>query len=127
MNGTAVELGALNAQQMTEELAMSHVFISPSFIDNSPNAVSEAQLMGMPVISTYTGGVPSLIEEGQTGLFFQTADAPMLAARLREIFENDELTVRIGSRAREIAVKRHDPDMIVKQVLSNYDAVLKYY
>lgn len=127
MNGVAIELGALNAQQMTEELAMSHVFVSPSFIDNSPNAVSEAQLMGMPVISTYTGGVPSLIEDGQTGLFFQTGDAPMLAARLREIFENDELTVRIGSRAREIAVKRHDPDMIVKQVLSNYNAVLKYY
>jgi len=70
-----LKLGALNAQQMTEELAMSHVFVSPSFIDNSPNAVSEAQLIGMPVISTYTGGVPSLIEEGQTGLFFQTGDA----------------------------------------------------
>lgn len=127
MHGVAVELGALNAQQMTEELSKSHVFVSPSFIDNSPNAVSEAQLMGMPVISTYTGGVPSLIEDGCTGLFFQTGDVPMLAAKLREIFENDDLAVRIGSKAREIAVQRHEPNMIVKQVFSNYDAVLKHY
>lgn len=126
MEGVAVELGALNAMQMTEELIKSHVFVSPSFIDNSPNAVAEAQLVGMPVVSTYTGGVPSMIEEGKTGLFFPTGDAPMLAARLREIFDNDALAVCLGKNSHHVAAKRHDPDAVVQQVLSAYDAVFKY-
>lgn len=120
----AIELGQLNAEEMVRELVNSHVFVSPSFIDNSPNAVCEAQLLGMPVISTYTGGVPSLIENGRTGLFVPTGDAPMLAARLQELFEDDSLAERLGSQAHEVAVRRHDPHAIVHEILAAYKEVL---
>jgi glycosyltransferase involved in cell wall biosynthesis len=80
-------------------------------------------LIGMPVISTYTGGVPSLIEEGKTGLFFPTGDAPMLAARIREVFENDNLASHLGEHSRKTASVRHDPDAIIGQILEVY----KYY
>lgn len=125
LNGAAVELGQLDAVQMAEELARSHVFVSPSFIDNSPNAICEAQLIGMPVISTYTGGVPSLIEEGKTGLFFPTGDVPMLAAQIREVFNNDTLAVKLGEQGHKIARLRHEPDTVVWQVLSAYESVLR--
>ena len=123
--GAAVELGPLNAEEMVKEMLLSHVFISPSFIDNSPNAVCEAQLLGMPVISTYTGGVPSLIEDRRTGLFFPTGDAPLLASKLRDIFEDDELAVKLGSQAHSVARRRHDPDVIVREIVSVYEDVLK--
>ena len=124
LGDAAIELGPLNADQISDELVKSHVFVSPSYIDNSPNAVCEAQLVGMPVVSTYTGGVPSLIEDGITGLFFPTGDAPMLAARLREVFEDDGLAVRLGRQAHNVACKRHNPDSVVRQVLRIYEDVL---
>ena len=124
LGDATIELGPLNAGQMADELAKSHIFVSPSYIDNSPNAVCEAQLVGMPVVSTYTGGVPSLIEDGVTGLFFPTGDAPMLAARLREVFEDDGLAVRLGSQAQNVACKRHNSNSIVQQVLKIYEDVL---
>lgn len=124
LGNTAIESGQLNAQQMATELCNSHVFVSPSYIDNSPNAVCEAQMIGMPVLATYTGGVPSLIAEGLTGLFFPTGDAPMLAARLREIFENDALAMKLGSQAHEAASQRHDPGLVVKEILAVYEEVL---
>ncbi len=127
MDLRVVELGALNAEEMTEELVKSHVFVSPSFIDNSPNAVGEAQLIGMPVISSYTGGTPSMIEEGRTGLFFPNSDAPVLAARLREIFENDDLARKLGERAHEAARERHDPRTVMKQLIYAYEDVLGRY
>lgn len=123
-SATVNELGALKAEQMTDELLTSHVFVSPSYIDNSPNAVAEAQLVGMPLISTYTGGLPSLIAEGRTGLFFPTGDAAMLAAKLKEIFTNDDLAVRLGNKAREIAIKRHNPDCIVQGLIETYKNIL---
>jgi glycosyltransferase involved in cell wall biosynthesis len=85
----------------------------------------EAQLMGTPVISTYTGGVPSLIEEGRTGLFFPTGDAPMLAARIREVFEDDALAIRLGEQGREEARRRHEPNAIVQRVLEAYEDVVQ--
>ncbi len=124
LGSTAVELGPLNAEQMADELVKSHVFVSPSFIDNSPNSVCEAQLIGMPVVSSYTGGVPSLIEEGKTGLFFPAGDVPMLASRLEKIFENDGMATALGQQANEVAAKRHDPASIVKDVVNAYEAIL---
>jgi len=124
INGLAIELGQLNAEQMAGEMTRSHVFVSPSFIDNNANAVCEAQLIGMPVISTYTGGLPSLIDEGRTGLFYPTGDAFMLASRIRQVFENDDIATRLGQHAREVARIRHDPDSVVQQVLSAYEGVL---
>ena len=124
LGSTAVELAPLNAEQMADELAKSHVFVSPSFIDNSPNSVCEAQLIGMPVVSSYTGGVPSLIEEGKTGLFFPTGDVPMLASRLEKIFENDGLAERLGYQAHETAITRHDPVTIVGDVVAAYKKIL---
>lgn len=120
-----VELGELNANEIVKELLYSHVFVSSSFIENNTNAVCEAQLLGMPVVSTYTGGVPSIIEEGQTGLFFPTGDAPILASRLRELFLSDDLATQLGSCAREVAVRRHDPDAIVRQVVAAYEDILR--
>jgi glycosyltransferase involved in cell wall biosynthesis len=124
LGNAAIELGALNAEQMVEELTRSHAFVSPSFIDNSPNSVCEAQLLGMPVISSYTGGVPSLIEDDHTGLFFPNGDLPMLAVKIRKLFENDELAVRIGSQARQSATVRHDPDSVVREILAVYDDIM---
>lgn len=125
LSNAAVELGQLNAEEMTKELLNSHVFVSPSFIDNSPNAVCEAQLLGLPVISTYTGGVPSLIEDRCTGLFFPPGDAPMLAARLRQVFEDDALSVHLGNEAQKVAIERHNPRLIVREILSIYENVLR--
>ncbi len=124
LGGNGVELGALNAEQMAAELMRSHVFVSPSYIDNSPNALCEAQLVGMPVISTYTGGVPSLIEEGRTGLFFPTGDVRMLAERMRDLFTRDALARQLGGQAHEVARERHDPDLVVRQLLAAYEDVV---
>lgn len=122
---TAVELGPLSAEQMAAELAASHVFVSPSFIENSSNALCEAQLIGMPVVSSYTGGVPSLIEDNRTGLFFPNGDVPMLAAQVRRVFDNDDLAVRLGRNASETARRRHDPDTVLADILAAYEDVVR--
>lgn len=123
--GVVRELGALNAEQMAEELLSAHVFVTPSFIENSSNACCEAQLLGMPVLSSYTGGMSSLVDDGRTGLFFPTGDAPMLAARLREVFENDELAMQLGTQAHEVACRRHDPVSVVQGILDVYKDIIK--
>ncbi len=116
-------LGQMNADQMVKELCKAHVFVSASYIDNSPNSVAEAQLVGMPVISSYTGGVPSMVEEGKTGLLFPTGDVPLLVSRIKTIFERDALAIDLGKNSRQVASKRHDPLSIVNAQLSAYESI----
>ena len=65
---------------MTRELRRAHVFAISSYIENSPNSLCEAMQAGMPCVATYAGGIPSLVEDGRTGLLFPPGDAPLLAS-----------------------------------------------
>ncbi|WP_459923071.1 glycosyltransferase family 4 protein [Desulfatiferula olefinivorans] len=124
--GSAVrELGQLDSQAMVQAMLTSHVFVSPSYIDNSPNAVCEAQSLGMPVVASYTGGVPSLIDDGRTGLFYPKGDMPMLAQMIRNVFDDDTMAERLGQGARQSALVRHDPDTVVQDILDAYHQILE--
>ena len=118
-------LGYLTADKMAEVLCSSHVFCIPSYIANSPNSLCEAQAVGMPCVASYVGGIPSLIEEGKTGLFFPGGDAEVLASRIRCLFENNDLAVNLGENAYKVAKKRHCPESIIRQLLDAYGSVLK--
>ena len=117
-------LGVLNAEQLRDTLLDSDVYVHPSYIDNSPNSVCEAQLLGMPVIVTAVGGVPSLVEHKVSGLIVP-ANAPYeLAYWLKYIFENPNMAENIGHNATIIAQKRHDREEITKQLLLTYNTIL---
>lgn len=124
LGGIVKSLGQMHAKEMADELCNSHLFISASYIDNSPNSVAEAQLVGMPVISSYTGGVPSLVEEADTGLLFPTGDIPSLVRCIRSIFEDDRLATTLGSNALKKAKNRHNPETIVHDQLTAYKEIL---
>lgn len=117
-------LGVLNAERLRYTLLDSDVYVHPSYIDNSPNSVCEAQLLGMPVIVTAVGGVPSLVEHKVSGLIVP-ANAPYeLAYWLKYIFENPNMAENIGHNATIIAQKRHDREEITKQLLLTYNTIL---
>jgi glycosyltransferase involved in cell wall biosynthesis len=122
--GAVSLLGHLDGPRLTQVLRSAHVFASASFIDNSPNSVCEAMLVGVPCVCSYTGGTPSLLEHGRNGLFFPPGDPEMLADRIAEIFDSDELACRLGANARLAAMERHDPALVMRQLLDAYcDAV----
>lgn len=117
------DLGYLNDIEMASYLCKSHVFVLPSQIDNSPNSLAEAQLIGMPCVASYTGGVPSMVEEGQTGLLFPRGDSEVLANRIMELFSNDTLCCELGEKARKVALRRHDPEKITQDLLKIYKEI----
>ena len=49
--------------------ANSHIFHS-SYIENSPNSVGEAQMVGVPVVASRVGGTDSMVEHGKTGFMY---------------------------------------------------------
>ena len=117
-------LGYLDADSLAEHLRGSHCFVIASHVENSPNSLCEAMLVGLPCVASFAGGIPSLIEDGQTGLMFPPGDSALLADRILRVFENDDLAVRLGKAARAEAMRRHDPARVVNDLIAAYQDVL---
>jgi len=116
-------LGHLNSEEMARALSASHVFCIASFVENSSNSLCEAQLLGMPCVASYAGGIPRLVKDGETGLLFPPGDAEVLAEQIRRIFLDDGMAQELGRKARTEAVARHDPDKIVKDCAAIYEEI----
>ncbi|WP_303195073.1 glycosyltransferase family 4 protein [Thomasclavelia spiroformis] len=112
-------LGQLSQKEMVEEYLKCHVFILPSLIENSPNSVCEAMLLGVPTVASYVGGVPDLIKHKETGYLYQWNASYMLASHLKELLASDKLCQNIGMEAREVALYRHD----IKRIIERWDLI----
>lgn len=112
--------GIVSAKLLRESLLSATAYAHPSYIENSPNSVCEAQILGVPVICCNVGGVSSIVSEGETGWLVPANDPYLLAFRLRQILNNPEVAEGIGSQAREKALSRHNKSNIGDVVHSIY-------
>jgi glycosyltransferase involved in cell wall biosynthesis len=117
-------LGHKEENEIIRELLNAHVFVIPSLIENSPNSLVEAQLIGIPVVASSVGGIPSLVMDGETGLLFPKGDVAALAQCISKLFENLGLATKIGSRAQKIALMRNDPISVAQDQENIYHKLL---
>lgn len=116
-------LGSLSEQQMKHAFLDANVYVMPSAIENSPNSLCEAQILGVPVVSSYCGGTPTLVEDGKTGYLYRFEEVEMLAQRIIEIFKNN-YSIELSIQEIMIASKRHDKDTNAMQLIDIYKSIL---
>lgn len=117
-------LGTISEREIIDELCSSHVYVHPAIIDNSPNSLCEAQLLGCPVIASYVGGIPSLIKGNDTGFFFPYNEPYSLAFQIMKLNNNQTLLESISKKEREIAYNRHSPKDVSLKLLKIYKDVI---
>lgn len=116
-------LGTKNAKELAEELKCADIYCHTSHIENSPNSVCEAMVLGMPVISTFVGGTDSMLEHQKEGILYQDGDPYALAAYVVDLRNNFERAVELGKKARERALKRHDKENVIHELLNIYNTI----
>lgn len=112
--------GRLSADEMKKEYLNANVFICPSSIENSPNSLCEAQMLGVPVVASYVGGIPDLMI-GSESYLYRFEEFEMLAEKVCNIFELKDKIDTLETRSN--AQVRHNRDKIVTQLLYIYDKV----
>jgi glycosyltransferase involved in cell wall biosynthesis len=95
------------------------VFALSSKSEGLPLVVPEAMSVGLPIVATAVGGLPSVIDDGMTGMLVPVEEAPLRAA-LQRLEQDRALAKRLGDRARETALARYSSDRMVDAYLELY-------
>ena len=110
--------GNLNGQQMKQEYLRANVFICPSSIENSPNSLGEAQILGTPCISSYIGGTPDMMCGNEDNLY-RFEEVEMLAYKVCRIFYNKGAQQSMNN----VANQRHNQLENALSLISIYNQI----
>lgn len=113
-------LGPLSTQEMIDEYLKCNVFICPSSIENSPNSLGEAQVLGTPCIASYAGGIPTMMK-GLEKYIFRFEDVTELSFLIDSVFTCKEDYDGIIQNA----LLRHDALRNNRELLNIYRIVSK--
>ncbi len=106
--------GVLDTEAVIRELTRSGIFVIASRMDTSPNVVSEAHAIGLPVIGTRAGGIPEMIEDEVDGFVVDVDDHVAMAEKIKLLLAEPELARRMGAAGREKVRVLNDPTRIAQ-------------
>ena len=118
-------LGSLSAEGMKDAYLKANVFVLPSTIENSPNSLGEAMLLGVPCVAADVGGVTTMMTHGAEGFVYQSTAPYMLAHYIKSVFAMGEQAAVMGQAARAHALKTHDPETNLRDLLAIYKEIGK--
>ena len=128
----AAELGIMEhvtflgpVDQVPEVLAQLDLFLLPSEYESFGLAALEAMACGVPVVASRTGGLPEVIEDGESGCLCEVGDVKSMAARAEELLSNPRKMERFTAAARERAQNQFQPGGVVDTYESFYLKIIE--
>ena len=112
--------GNLNGEEMKQEYLRSNVFVCPSTIENSPNSLGEAQILGVPCVASYVGGIADMMKGNEDNLY-RFEEIEMLAEKICTVFSNKGSQIDM----KHVASKRHDGMQNCERLYAIYEKILE--
>ncbi len=104
-------------------LPLLDVFVMPSLQEGLGLSVMEAQAAGLPVVASCVGGLPTLVEEGKTGLLVPPGSPERIAQAVLEILRDREKAREMGRTAREFIKNNFSMQQMARETLEVYRKV----
>ena len=90
----------------------------PTLLDSLPNAIIEGMSLGVPAVVTSVGGIPTIVEDGRTGIVVAPGDAPALAAGLLRILRDREYARALADAARSRFLEGYTSEVMARRLES---------
>lgn len=110
-------------RETQEVLEISDLFVLPSETESFGLAALEAMAMGVPVISSNTGGIPEVNINGETGFMSEVGDVEDMAKNAIYILEDEDRKKIFGENALARS-KVFDIDAVVRQYEDLYKTLI---
>jgi N-acetyl-alpha-D-glucosaminyl L-malate synthase BshA len=110
---------------ISDYLGVADVFLLPSELESFGLAALEAQACEVPVIATRIGGIPEVINDGETGFLSDVGDVDKMTGDTLKFLNDEELRRSFGERGRELAVQRYSTSKIIPQYIAFYEKIVQ--
>ncbi len=117
--------GPLKAHQVAEKLSEVNAYVLCSTIENSPNTLGEAMMVGTPCVAAYVGGVADMAEDGKEALFYRNDDPKLLAWNIKRVFDSNELALSLSEAGKKKALFTHNAERNAQMLVDAYTDILK--
>jgi len=111
-------------EQVSELLALADLMLMPSELESFGLAALEAMACKVPSIATRVGGVPELIEDGETGLLYEVGNVESMAQGALSLLSDKPRLQTMREAARKTAQKNYCSTLVVPHYVRYYEQVL---
>ena len=111
-------------ERVNELLPLADILLMPSELESFGLAALEAMACKVPSIATRVGGVPELIDDGETGLLYEVGDVEAMAQGALSLLRDPSRLNAMREAGRRTAQKRFCASLVVPQYVRYYEQVL---
>ncbi len=101
------------------------VFVIPSLTEGLPITLLEAMQAQVPVVASRVGGIPAVLEQGQTGILIEPKDPASLATAIRQVWSDPAAAEGMARKAREVALTRYSSRRMAEDYMRVYESVVR--
>ncbi|MGQ9512173.1 glycosyltransferase [Thermodesulfitimonas sp.] len=112
-------------KDIREHYSEFSLLVLSSLSEGLPLTVLEAFLSGTPVVATRVGGLPEVIQEGETGILVPPADVGALAAGICRVLDDPATARAMAARGRELVKRKFSARRMAEGTLAVYRRVLE--
>ncbi|KWX66509.1 glycosyltransferase family 4 protein [Mycobacterium sp. NAZ190054] len=112
--------GPIGNEQMCREITEARAVVLFSRQENAPTIIAQAMAAGKPVVASRVGGIPEMVDDGETGFLVEPGDEAMLADRMLKLLVDPALAQRLGERAHEVAKERYSAEKVAAMTVEAY-------
>lgn len=109
-----VVLGRLPRNEVLKLMPYFDIFYYPSGLDILPNAILEASVSGLPIISTSVGGIPEIVLDKKTGFLMENIEKDSYRY-LKLLIEDEDLRYKMSRFGRDYVTKKFDWNVITNE------------
>ncbi|MYL56097.1 glycosyltransferase [Virgibacillus halodenitrificans] len=113
-------------KDIPELLSVSNVFILPSYREGLPRSIIEAMAMKKPVIATNIRGCREEVIDEETGYLIEKKDINELYEKMLTLYDNKELCLSYGEKAREIVEKEYDEEKVLEKQIELFNSLSQH-
>lgn len=124
MKEYVTDLGWLQGEAKKDYLRISDLFVFPTYFEGQPVSVLEAMAYQCGIVATNVGGIPQMVEPGQTGLLIKPKDPEGLKSALEKLLSDPELCECLGKNARAKVQKEFSIEKSLQELIKIYQQLV---
>lgn len=117
-------LGWINVQEKEDLLRSVDMLVLPSYNEGLPMAILEAMNFSLPVISTYVGGIPEVIQHGENGYLIEPGDIQELTKSLEMLLNDKNAIIAMGEKNRALIHQQFDINRLMNELSHLYQRLI---